>query len=56
MAGLVAIPGVLWSGFLIFVQNKLKQGKCVGSVCPDDPSGFNPTPIAGDRKIQVDVK
>jgi hypothetical protein len=56
MAGLVAIPGVLWSGFLIFVQNKLKQGKCVGSVCPDDPSGFNPTPIAGDRKVQVDVK
>jgi len=56
MAGLVAIPGVLWSGFLIFVQNKLKQGKCVGSVCPDDRSGFNPTPIPGDRKVQVDVK
>ncbi len=56
MAGLVAIPGVLWSGFLIFVQNKLKQGECVGSVCPVDPSGFNPTPIAGDRKVQVEVK
>ena len=56
MAGLVAIPGVLWSGFLIFVQNKFKQGKCVGSVCPVDPSGFNPTPIAGVRKVQVDVK
>ena len=56
MAGLIAIPGVLWSGFLIFVQNKLKQGKCFGSVCPDDPSGFNPNPIAGDRKVQVDVK
>lgn len=56
MAGLVAIPGVLWSGFLIFVQNKLKQGKCVGSVCPVDPSGFNPTPIAGDSKVQAEVK
>ena len=51
MAGLVAIPGMLWSGFLIFVQNKLKQGKCVGSVCPVDPSGFNPTPIARDTKV-----
>ena len=56
MAGLVAIPGILWSGFLIFVQNKLKQGECVGTVCPVDPSGFNPTPIAGDRKVQVEVK
>jgi hypothetical protein len=38
------------------VQNKFKQGKCVGSVCPVDPSGFNPTPIAGVRKVHVDVK
>jgi hypothetical protein len=56
MAGLVAIPGVLWSGFLIFVQNKLKQGKCVGSLCPVEPDEFTPTPIAEDRKVQVDVK
>jgi MFS family permease len=56
MAGLISIPGVLWSGFLIFMKNKLKHGKCVGSVCPVDPSGFNPASIAGDRKVQVDVK
>ena len=58
MAGLVAIPGILWSGFLIFLQNRLKQGECVGSISPVDPSGFNPSPIAGDHHtdIQSDVK
>ena len=58
MAGLVAIPGILWSGFLIFLQNRLKQGECVGSISPVDPSGFNPSPIAGDYRtdIQSDVK
>ena len=56
LAGLVAIPGALWSGFLIFMHNKLKKGECVGSVCPVDPSGFNPTPIAGDSKVQAEVK
>lgn len=56
MAGLVALPGILWVGFLTFLRNRLKQGECVGSVCPVDPSGFNPTPIAGDGKIQAEVK
>ena len=58
MAGGVAIPGILWSGFLIFLQNRLKQGECVGSISPVDPSGFNPSPIAGDHRtdIQSDVK
>ena len=58
MAGLVLIPGLLWSGFLIFLRNKLAQGECVGSICPVDPSGFNPIPIAGDRqsKIHAEVK
>ena len=58
MAGLVAIPGILWSGFLFFLQNRLKQGECVGSISPVDPSGFNPSPIAGDHRtdIQSDVK
>ena len=49
MAGLFAIPGVLWIGFLLFVHRQLKQGKCVGSVSPVDPSGFNPLPISGLR-------
>ncbi len=56
MAGLIAIPGILWVGFLIFLHNKLKQGECIASVYPVDPSGFNPTPGAGDGKIQAEVK
>ena len=53
MAGGVAIPGILWSGFLIFLQNRLKQGECKGSVSPVDPSGFNPSPRAGDRRTDI---
>ena len=53
MAGLVALPGVLWSGFLVFVQNKLKKGECVGSVCPVDTNGLNPTSIAGNSNRQA---
>jgi hypothetical protein len=58
MAGLVLIPGLLWSGFLVFLRNRLAQGECVGSICPVDPSGFNPIPVTGDRqtKVQAEVK
>ena len=58
MAGGVAIPGILWSGFLVFLQNRFKQGQCVGSICPVDPSGFNPNPVTGDHhaNIQAEVK
>ncbi|MEK9628205.1 MAG: MFS transporter [Nitrospinota bacterium] len=52
MAGLVILPGLLWTGFLTFLQKKLQQGECVGSVCPIDPSGFNPVPIAGEGKME----
>jgi MFS family permease len=38
MAGLFVIPGVLWGGFLLFMNSRFKQGKCVGSVCPVVPS------------------
>jgi MFS family permease len=38
MAGLFVIPGVLWGGFLLFMNSRFKQGKCVGSVCPVEPS------------------
>jgi MFS family permease len=38
MAGLFVIPGVLWGGFLLFVNSRFKQGECVGSVCPVEPS------------------
>ena len=38
MAGLFIVPGVLWGGFLLFVNSRFKQGECVGSVCPVEPS------------------
>jgi MFS family permease len=38
MAGLFVIPGVLWGGFLLFMNSRFKQGECVGSVCPVEPS------------------
>ena len=56
MAVLVALPGILWSGFLIFIQCKLKKGECVGSICPVDPNGLNPTSIAGDGNHQAEIK
>ena len=53
MAGLVIIPGILWSGFLVFFQNRFGQGECVGSICPVDPSGFNPNPVTGDQSTKI---
>ncbi|MFQ5672207.1 MAG: MFS transporter [Nitrospinales bacterium] len=38
------IPGVIWSGFLFFVRNRLKQGRSIGTVSPADPCGFMPSP------------
>ena len=38
MAGLFVIPGVMWGGFLLFMNSGFKQGKCVDSVCPVEPS------------------
>jgi predicted MFS family arabinose efflux permease len=38
MAGLFVIPGVLWGGFLLFQNSRFKQGECVDSVCPVEPS------------------
>ncbi len=50
LAGLISVSGVLWCGFILFVRNRLKQGKSVGSVCPLDPSGFNPLPVASGQE------
>ena len=50
MAGLFVVPGVLWAGFLLLAHENLKQGKCVTSVCPVDPSGFNPAPTTTRRE------
>ncbi len=38
MAGLFVIPGVLWGGYLLFVNSQFKQGESVDSVCPVEPS------------------
>ena len=53
MAGLDIIPGILWSGFLVLLQNRFGQGECVGSICPVDPSGFNPNPVTGDQSTKI---
>jgi len=42
MAGFFVIPGVLWGGFLLFVHPRLKEAERVETVCPVDPTGFNP--------------
>ena len=39
---LMIVPGIFWGGFLLFVQNRLKQGKAVGSVTPEEMGGWNP--------------
>ncbi|GJL77403.1 MAG: MFS transporter [Nitrospinaceae bacterium] len=44
MAFLFLIPGVSWWVFLLFARQGLKEGKCETSICPVDPSGFNPVP------------
>lgn len=51
------IPGILWVAFLLFVRNRLKQGKSVGSTSPVDPSGFMSAPLPpGDRVPPGDRK
>lgn len=52
MAGLVALPGLSWTGFLTFIRKQLQQGKCAGSTCPIDPSGFNPLPLVKEDQIE----
>ena len=44
MAILFLGPGILWVWFLLFCRNRFREGKCVGSYCPVDPSGFNLSP------------
>ena len=46
MSGVFVVPGVLWGGFLLFVNNRFKQGQCVGSVCPVEPSDSNVPPTS----------
>ena len=56
MAALVILPGLFWTGFLTFVRKKLQQGDCVGSICPIDPSGFNPLPLVHEGQIEKKVQ
>ncbi|QPJ66701.1 MAG: MFS transporter [Candidatus Nitrohelix vancouverensis] len=49
MAVLITLPGFIWFAFVFLVRKRLAKGKCVGSVCSIDPSGFNPVaPMSGD--------
>ncbi len=52
MAGLVALPGLSWIGFLTLSRKKLQQGECKASTCPIDPSGFNPRPMVREEQIE----
>ncbi len=45
MAGLLALPGLLWGGFITLERGKLKPGPCYSTECPVDASGFNPLPV-----------
>ena len=45
IAGLLAIPGLLWGGFIGIGRERLKQGPCYTTECPVDASGFNPLPV-----------
>ncbi len=40
MAGLLVVPGILWIGFLLFVDRQLKRGKSVGTFQRDQPGGW----------------
>jgi len=46
VAILFVVPGSLWGGFLLFMRSRLKQGKCVGSICPVVPSDSNVPPTS----------
>ena len=52
MAVLVTISGLFWTGFLVVIRKQLQPENLVSSVCPIDPSGFNPLPIAQEEQIE----
>ena len=52
MAALVTISGLFWTGFLVVIRKQLQPENLVSSVCPIDPSGFNPLPIAQEEQIE----
>ena len=52
MAVLVTISGLFWTGFLVVIRKQLQPENLVSSVCPIDPSGFNPLPIAQEKQIE----
>jgi len=52
MAVLVTISGLFWTGFLVVIRKQLQPEHLVSSVCPIDPSGFNPLPMAQEKQIE----
>ena len=54
-AVLVSISGLFWTGFLVIIRKQYRQENIAGSVCPIDPSGFNPLPITQKEQIEKNV-
>ena len=52
MSVLVTISGLFWTGFLVVIRKQLQPENLVSSVCPIDPSGFNPLPMAQKEQIE----
>ncbi len=46
MGVMFVVPGLIWGGFLVFVRRRHKQGECVGSVCPVEPSDTKVPPTS----------
>lgn len=46
MGVLFVVPGLIWGGFLVFVRRRHRQGECVGSVCPVEPSDSKVPPTS----------
>tara|TARA_B100001123_G_C15294126_1_gene1018530 strand:- start:85 stop:1431 length:1347 start_codon:yes stop_codon:yes gene_type:complete len=56
MAVLVTISGIFWTGFLVVIRRPFQQENLTGSVFPIDPSGFNPVPMAQEKKKEKQVQ
>jgi len=56
MAFLITISGLFWTGFLVIIRKQFRQESIAGSVCPIDPSGFNPVPMAQKEQIEKKIQ
>ena len=56
MSVLITLSGLFWTGFLVVIRRQFQQKNFSGSVCPIDPSGFNPLPMAQEEQIEKKVQ